>query len=323
MVFVCLALVSFAHETSDSPNSIPQSCTIFTASIGNRVIFGNNEDYSNPNTYYWAVPPSDGKYGGVYFGFDDFWPQGGVNEVGLAFDINALEEAPLNPHPGLPSLNDYEGYVVLRSCATVEEAIELVKGYNWGEAMWGQIHFADASGDAVVVSAGRDKELAFTRKKEGDGSLVSTNFNLAFNSENAREGLCWRYDKTVAMLAEAETGEDLTVEYCREILDAVHVEGASVNTLYSNIFDLRNGDIYICYFHQFNEVAKLNATEEIAKNSTPTPIKNLFSEGTLEKATSEYEEYKSQEGFRNALLLAIPLVVIGLIFLALRKRRKT
>jgi hypothetical protein len=179
-IFVGVFLINSYHEIPNSRNFNPQSCTIFTASTGNKVLFGNNEDHSNPNTYYWVVPPSGGNYGGVYFGFDNFWPQGGVSEMGLAFDINALKEAPLNPHPELPSRNDYEGYTVLRNCATVEEAIELIKKYNWGKAMWGQIHFADATGDVVVISAGKDKELAFTRKKKGDRFLVSTNFNLAF-----------------------------------------------------------------------------------------------------------------------------------------------
>ena len=37
---------------------VPESCTIFTASYGDTVLFGNNEDWINPNTYYWVVPSS-------------------------------------------------------------------------------------------------------------------------------------------------------------------------------------------------------------------------------------------------------------------------
>ena len=112
--------------------SIVDACTIFTITDKETILFGNNEDYTNPNTYYWIDPPNNGSYGGVYFGFDNFWPQGGVNEKGLAFDINALDQTPMNTHPELPPFNDYEGYVILRNCASVEEAIELVKNFNWG-----------------------------------------------------------------------------------------------------------------------------------------------------------------------------------------------
>jgi hypothetical protein len=54
-------------------NPVPESCTIFTASHGDTVLFGNNEDWINPNTYYWVVPSRGGDYGVVYFGFDNFW----------------------------------------------------------------------------------------------------------------------------------------------------------------------------------------------------------------------------------------------------------
>lgn len=321
MLFACIFFICPANGIYNSRNSSSQSCTIFTASFGSEVLFGNNEDYSDPNTYYWVDSLGDGNYGGVYFGFDNFWPQGGVNEMGLAFDVNALPEAPLNPHPELRALNDYEGYIVLRNCATVEEAIELVQEYNWGEAMWGQFHFADATGDAVVISAGRDKELTFTRKKEGDGILVSTNFNLAFYPEDEREGLCWRYDEAVAMLGKIHGEEDLTVKYSREILDAAHVEGASVNTLYSNTFDLKTGDIYLYYFHQFDEVAKLNVAEEVARDSEPTLIKNLFSEETVANATYEYEKHKNQEVVKFALLVTGPIPIIIFVLFTFRKKR--
>jgi len=78
------------------------ACTIFTVCHGDVVLFGNNKDYTNPKTYYWVIPAEEGKYGGVYFGFDDFIPQGGVNEKGLSYDINALPKAPFNLHPELP-----------------------------------------------------------------------------------------------------------------------------------------------------------------------------------------------------------------------------
>ncbi len=51
---------------------ISSACTIFTVSDNVTVYFGNNEDYSDPNTYYWADIPEDGKYDGIYFGFDNF-----------------------------------------------------------------------------------------------------------------------------------------------------------------------------------------------------------------------------------------------------------
>jgi hypothetical protein len=283
------------NKKSEESDNVPGSCTIFAASFGNTVLYGNNEDYTNPNTYYWVNPPGDGTYGGVYVGFDNLSPQGGINEKGLAFDYNALPKAALNPHSELPARGDIMRKIY-QNCSTVEEAIAMAKKHNWGTSIRWQVLLADATGDAVVISAGPDGELAFTRKPKGDGYLVSTNFNRA-NPENTYPGSypCWRYNKAVEMLERIKNEKDLTVGYFRSILDAVHVEGAVGNTLYSNIFDLKNGIIYLYHWHQFVEVATLKVAEEIAKASSPVRIKDLFSEETVKRAADEYQEYKKRK----------------------------
>jgi hypothetical protein len=272
-------------------NPYPESCTIFTASYGDTVLFGNNEDWINPNTYYWTVPSSGRDYGVVYFGFDNFWPQGGINEKGLAFDVNALPKAALNPHPELPRVKS-PFYEFLKKYSTVEEVIDRVKSYSWESAWRAQLHVADRTGDAVVISAGPDGEIAFTRKQKGDGYLVSTNFNRA-NLQNGRYP-CWRYDTAVSMLEEIQNEDALTAEYLRSILDAVHQEGSSVNTVYSNILDLKNGIIYLYHWNQFDEVAKLYVAEEVASAPSPTRIVDLFSQETVGKASKEYMAYQKK-----------------------------
>ncbi len=296
MIFVSMIVACLVSDHSEFSGAPPESCTIFTASFGDTVLFGNNEDYTNPNTYYWTSPSTPQFYGGVYVGYGNLSPQGGINEKGLAFDYNALPEVPLNYHSELPRLTGNPGFTILRECATVEEAIDMAKSYNWGSSLWYQIHLADATGDAVVISAGPDGELAFTRKEKGNGYLVSTNFNLAFYQENERKGLCRRYDAATDMLEKIEDEDDLTVEYFASILDTVHAEGSSVNTLYSNVFDLENGVIYLYYWHQFDEVVTLNVTEEVARNPSPTRIEDLFSQEPIEEPSGEPQEQPEPEG---------------------------
>lgn len=297
MVLTWIVLIKTTGETTIS-DSIPGSCTIFTASYGEKVLFGNNEDYTNPKTYYWVEPRSEGNYGGVYFGFENFSLQGGINEKGLSFDANALPKAHLNPHPELPAPpSEWVVETIMKKAATVEEAIDLAGLYqrgNWGIPLKYQIILADAKGDAVVISARPDGELAFTRKKQGDGYLVSTNFNRA-NPENAYSYPCWRYDKAVEMLEKVEDENDLTVDYFKSILDAVHGEGASSNTLYSNIFDLRNGIIYLYHWHQYDEVVILNVAEQLTRGKLCIRISDLFSKETVDRALAEYQEYKDKE----------------------------
>ncbi len=287
--------IIFARDSISDSELVPGSCTIFAASFGNTALYGNNEDYNIPKTYYWVRASSDNTYGGVYLGFDNLSPQGGINEKGLAFDYNALPEAPLNAHSELPN----KGAImrkIQQTCATVEEAITLAKKHNWGTSLRWQVLLADAAGDAVVISAGSDGELAFTRKQDGDGYLLSTNFNRA-NPKNTYKGSypCWRYNKAVEMLEKIKDEKDLSVDYFRSILDAAHVESAEGNTLYSNVFDLRNGVIYLYYWHQFEEVVVLKVAEEIAKKNKPTRIKDLFSQETVKQADDEFQKYKKKK----------------------------
>ena len=304
VIFLLVFFVCFIHMFSQKKNKIesegsnsdfiPGSCTIFTASFGSTVLYGNNEDYRIPATYYWAEPSGEDTYGAVFVGFDNFSPQGGINEKGLAFDYNALPEAPLKPCPELPAKGDILKKIY-QNCGTVEEAIALAKKYNWGSSLRWQVLLADATGDAVVISAGPDEELAFTRKPKGDGFLVSTNFNRA-NPKNTYPGSypCWRYNKAVDMLGKIKSEKDLTVDYFKSILDACHVEGARGNTLYSNIFDLKNGVIYLYHWHQFYETAELKVADVIAENPPPVRIKDLFSPETVKRAEDEFQKYKEK-----------------------------
>jgi hypothetical protein len=96
------------------------------------------------------------------------------------------------------------------------------------------------------------------------------------------------------MLEKIEDENDLTVDYFKSILDAVHVEGASSNTLYSNIFDLRNGIIYLYHWHQYDEVVILNVEEQLARGKLCIRISDLFSKETVDKALAEYREYRER-----------------------------
>jgi hypothetical protein len=44
------------------------ACTIFVLTGTSRVLFCNNEDWSNPKTRIWFIPASDRYYGCVYVG---------------------------------------------------------------------------------------------------------------------------------------------------------------------------------------------------------------------------------------------------------------
>ncbi len=55
LVYVIIFLV-LLHSTGSSG-----SCTIFTASVGNAVLFGNNEDWDDKDTRAWIEPATETK----------------------------------------------------------------------------------------------------------------------------------------------------------------------------------------------------------------------------------------------------------------------
>jgi predicted choloylglycine hydrolase len=299
----------------DPTRAAPMSCTIITASQGDIALFANNEDYISPDTIYWTRPGSDQTYGAIYLGFDDFiQPQGGINEMGLAYDINGLPAMALNPHPELPSAPVKIGEYMLERAATVDEAIELLSGLSWGQSLRGQIHIADATGAAAVMSAGPDGELAFTRKDQGDGYLVSTNFNLAY-PQNGTE-FCWRYDTATRMLDRIFKRSILDVEQLRMILDAVHVEGPASNTVYSNIFDLRQGVIYLYHWHQFDEAVVLDVEESLTQGASSGRIRSLFSQETVDEAAAAYDHYLGiPDRWTNVAQIYLGITAVSLVVL--------
>jgi hypothetical protein len=61
-------------------------CTMFKLTMYGKTMVGNNEDYWNPNSRIWFEQGKTHEYGAVYVGYDNFGPQGGMNQAGLVFD---------------------------------------------------------------------------------------------------------------------------------------------------------------------------------------------------------------------------------------------
>ena len=297
LMIIAAALLILISNTGKQKRSgeklIPGSCTIFCVSHGNSVFMGNNEDWKNPLTYYWIKPAGDGEYGVLYFGFDDFGPQGGVNEKGLAFDGNALPYIRINSHPDRFQASEaIVNNIIMRKCATVDEAIRLVSSYDWGHLysgkFAGQYLLADATGDAAVIGFGSDGELVFTRKNKGNGYLVSTNFNRAYPQNRYGAYPCRRYNTACNMLGTVNEENDLTKDFLASVLNAVHEEGGRINTLYSNIYDLKNGVVYLYFWHNYDYVCKLDVAETIKSKQPPKRIKDLFPQDITDKAPKEH-----------------------------------
>jgi hypothetical protein len=305
---------------------LQQSCTNISLTRDGQVLFANNEDTHFRDLVIGFFPAGSEGYGSVHVGFrqpDGVIQFGGVmNDKGLAWDLNTAPRSPLNPHPEKPYSHEEDNYLstISKQAATVEEAIQIARRFDFGDSMAYQFHIADASGDAVVISAGLDGELAFTRKDQVDSYLLLTNFNPA-NHKDREVG--WRYQTASAMLEEIDSSSGSIYAYAGGILDAVHLNNLTSYTLYSNIFDLKNKEIHLYYMAQYDEVVVLNLADELARGARVVDMREFFSPETVAAGDAAYHRFEARF---NAAKIAVIALVVGIVaggaFLAVRKTRK-
>ena len=309
----------------NSNQSYTQSCTIITSVYDGSVLFGNNEDWHSKDLLIGFYPATKDRFASVQVGFHhrngsiEFG--GAMNDQGLAWDVNSLPRIKLSPHPERTFSHETDNYLstITGAAATVEEAIKIANNFNFGDSMSLQIHIADATGDAVVISAGRNGEVVFTRKTTGDGYLVSTNFNLA-NPDNGTKG--WRYDTATSMLDKLISSGEISIESIGNILEAVHLNNLTTYTMYSNIFDLKNRKIYLYYLSQYDELVELDLTEEILKGKRIVEMRDLFRADTVEAGQAAYRRFDMRfTAAKIAVILSIILLMTGIIVFGMRKVR--
>jgi hypothetical protein len=265
---------------------------VFTISKGESVFFGGNDDYINPDSYYWVDPGDSVNYGVIWIGKPDNVQQG-VNEKGLAYDANGLPRVDVNPHlERTPVSGGYSNYPIqiMHECSTVDEVIKWINTHQWHSYMHDQMQFADATGDTVIISAGKDGELVFTRKPRGDGFLVSTNFNVA-NPSNGFGYPCWRYDMASKLISQLlDKKEQITSKDATDVLEAVHVEKGASWTIESLAADLVNGVVYLYYYYQYDRPVILNVKEELSNPREAGPFSSLFPDDVQQEAGRRYNQ---------------------------------
>lgn len=219
------------------------ACTILVLTDADRALFFNNEDWFNPATRLWFVPAGKDHLGCAYLGFDNGWAQGGLNTAGLAFDwVSGFDEkyepdSKLRPVRGNPSER------MIESCTTVEEAVAFYREYREPDFARSRILIADRTGASVVIGAQNGKlHFASLRQSRGFG-----------------------YGR-VALEQELRKSPAPTVANGVAILRACLQPGDG-GTKYSNVFDLKSGDIVLFPFPGRDERVTLTLAAELAKGA--------------------------------------------------------
>jgi hypothetical protein len=272
---IVLVILMFTATVPAQSTGLAQSatralpgCTTLYAFDGQMALAGNNEDFNNPLTLIWFIPASPGRFGRVYFGYEDGIPQGGLNDQGVFFDGLAL------PYKEMPSTSQRPHFPggdlalfdeILSRSANVQEVIDIAGRWNRVAGEFAQFLYGDRFGDSVILDG--DTIL----RKQGVFQLA-TNFRLADNPNPPYPQGEERYGTVYDLLAHAD---HFSVDLFRQALDIAHAEG-DYPTLYSQIYELTTGKIHVYQYHDFQHEVVLDLADELAKGSHVLTIASLF-----------------------------------------------
>lgn len=172
-------------------------CSTFnTLTPEGKVIMGRNFDFKNAKCLAVWTHPKDGYrslamvnqnlLGHLNLGRSHFHQRAlaapyasmdGINETGLCAAILELITKPVQQQTGRPPIaTNVALRAILDTCATVEEAIQLLERYDMHHMLGAcyHFHFTDAAGSTAIVEY-VDGEMVVYRKQNGE-SLKLTNF---------------------------------------------------------------------------------------------------------------------------------------------------
>ncbi|MFX1518136.1 MAG: hypothetical protein ACFFC6_17700, partial [Promethearchaeota archaeon] len=259
------------------------ACTIFTVVDDQSTFFCGNED--NSEAFQWRIrfePATKNRFGRVFLGFRIVnnldLPMAGLNDQGLAIDLSSVAYSPITRNP---EREDFYGAIFMKwlaDCATINEVKDQLSLYNVIdlEINPNQIHVADKTGNAIVVAVDSDGELNAINISEN--YLVSTNFNLNDNEQRTWEQQhSGRYNTTTTRLETLLEHNNLSVEACRDILEATAL---NPNLGYGYVADLKKGLIYLYSHDDFERTAVLDIHEELVKGSHSYTLETLVTQQT-------------------------------------------
>ncbi|HVU96505.1 MAG TPA: hypothetical protein VHE34_14855 [Puia sp.] len=245
------------------------ACSMCKITVNGKTIVGNNEDSWRTGSKIWFEKGEKAKFGAAYVGYQDGFPQGGINEVGLAFDGFAVHPRQLRPMPGKQPVTDPTQFIknILQHCSTVDEVKAMVIQYDRSLFNNSMLLFVDKSGKYLVMEV----DTALTGD---DPTYLLTNF--CPSKTRPEEVKFTRYLRGQTFLKSHSA--QATVDYGTALMDTMHEcrpKGGN-GTLYTSIYNLNTQEITLYFFHDFSRNRTFNLHDELSRGNHSVDMTSIF-----------------------------------------------
>ena len=258
----------YYNAPTPTPADAAYGCSALTARTPeNHVLMGRNFDFSSATGLILHTIPKHGyetitTFNVEFLGFgNDFAPEGfvnqymslstlffaldGFNEKGLAMaDLMAGDEAETHQETGKPALTTTSAICyVLKNAATVDEAVELLRGIDMHSDIGSAHHYAisDASGKSVVVEYVDNEIVVVDTPAVANHYLCEAKFNVGLYEEDHRyEQLCQKYEEAGGVMDKEQVATAIAS------VSQAPAEGDFLGTAWTMLMDLT--DLKVIYW---------------------------------------------------------------------------
>jgi hypothetical protein len=263
--------VAFASSLAASGALAQPDCSVFNYDGDGTVMVGRNLDYQESTTgRFWFLPGDDTSYGAVLFGAnDDLWPQGGLNDQGLALGMTAVAHVDVPPNPDGETIGMDFWELLMQSCADINDVQDFLAQYDLDSAAnyfeYGLMMWTDAAGDSFVLDAG-----AILSKDEVYQAI--TNYRPTYPDLGGYP--CGRMDTIVEWL---ESGDPVDQETFIDLIEEVTGDNWGGFSVWSWFFLPDTLDVELYYKGDFDDVYSFNLGEVLeSPPEDPVEMDDLF-----------------------------------------------
>lgn len=250
------------------------ACSMCKVTINGRTYLGNNEDSWRIGSRVWFENKTFGNFGAVYVGYGDNFPQGGMNEAGLAFDGLTVYPKAVTLDPKKTTETNPNKFIreIMQNCITVEDVRNYASKFNRPFNGSSVIFFADKFGKYLIMEPD-------TMMIGNDNKYIIANFCPSNTSEKEKLNFD-RYKRGNNFLLNHTN--DTSSNYCLALVDTMHEcrDKIGDGTMYSFIADLEEGNFSLYFYHDFKHNKEFNLKTELAKGNHSFEMLDIFPPNT-------------------------------------------